>query len=116
DRQTPYYEESRREPVLSDVFPRVVTPGRTLLTRHSLAPRLGVSLDPTGSGRATLKGFYGRYYHNFGSTFRSVNPGGTNTRTYIFNDLDGDRLYDGVHELGALVAATGGASTTFDED
>src|SRR5690606_9914655 len=72
--------------------------------------------DPTGSGRATLKGFYGRYYHNFGSTFRSVNPGGTNTRTYIFNDLDGDRLYDGVHELGALVAATGGASTTFDED
>ena len=115
DRQTPYYEESRRDPVLADVFPGVVTPARTLLTRHTVAPRLGVSIDPTGSGLSTIKGFYGRYYHNLGSTFGSVNPGGTNTRTHVFEDLDGDRLYDGVQELGQLVAATGGSNTTFDE-
>lgn len=116
DRQAPYYKESRRDPVLADVFPAIVTPGRTLLTRDTIAPRVGISIDPSGSGRSTVKGFYGRFYHNLGSTFSSVNPGGTNTKTHIFNDLDGDRLYDGVAELGALVAATGGATTTFDPE
>lgn len=116
DRQNPYYDESRRVPVLIDVFPSVVTPGRSLLVRNAVAPRVGVSFDPTGSGASTVKAFYGRYYHNLGGTFSSVNPGGTNTRTYTFTDLNGNRLYDGVQELGALVASTGGATTTFDPD
>jgi len=116
DRQQPYYEESRRVPVLADVFAAAVTPGRTLLTRNVLAPRVGVALDPTGSGLASFKAFYGRYFHNFGGTFSSINPGGTNTRTYVFHDPNGNRLYDGIAELGALVAATGGSTTTFDPE
>lgn len=116
DRQQPYYEESKRSPVLADVFTAAVTPGRTLLTRSVFAPRVGVAFDPTGSGASSLKVFYGRYYHNLGSTFGTINPGGTNTRDYVFNDLNGNRLYDGVGELGALVASTGGSTTTFDAD
>lgn len=116
DRQTPYYEESRRDPVLSDVFAASVTAARRLLTRDTIAPRIGLAFDPSGSGRSSLKAFYGRYYHNFASQFSGVNPGGTNTRTYVFNDLNGNRLYDGTAELGALVASTGGATTTFDPE
>jgi hypothetical protein len=116
DRQTPYYEESRRAPVLSDVFAASVTSGRDLLVRNTFAPRIGVAFDPTGSGGASIKAFYGRYYHNFASQFTGVNPGGTNTRTFVFNDLNANRLYDGVQELGALVASSGGATTTFDPE
>ncbi len=47
---------------------------------------------------------------------RACNPGGTNTRDYRFNDLNGNRLYDGPQELGALVASAGGTSTTIDPD
>lgn len=114
DRQNPYYRQSRRTPVLSDVFAATVTPGRSLLVRDVLAPRIGVSFDPTGSGASTIKAFYGRYFHNFGSQFSSLNPGGTNTRTYVFNDLNGNRLYDGVPELGTLVASSGGTTTILD--
>ena len=114
DRQAPYYEESRRDPVLTDVFAAAVTPGRELLVRQAVAPRVGVSFDPTGRGLSSVKAFYGRYCHNLGSQFTGVNPGGTNSRTYGFNDLNGNRLYDGTQELGALVASTGGATTPFD--
>lgn len=114
DRQNPYYEESRRTPVLSEVFAPTTTEGRSLFVRNTVAPRVGVSIDPSGSGVSTVKAFYGRYYHNFANQFRGVNPGGTNTRTFLFNDLNGNRLYDGVAELGALVASSGGATTTFD--
>jgi Carboxypeptidase regulatory-like domain/TonB dependent receptor len=116
DRQEPYYEESKRAPVLSDVFVASITTGRDLLVRNTVAPRVGIAIDPTGSGLSSVKAFYGRYYHNFASQFTGVNPGGTNTKTYGFNDLNGNRLYDGVGELGALVASSGGATTTFDPD
>ena len=45
---------------------------------------------------------------------RAPNPGGTNRRDYRFNDLNGNRLFDGVQELGALVASAGGSTTTVD--
>ncbi len=115
DQQRPYYKSSRRAPELGDVFPAVETPGRTLFTRAHIAPRVGIAYDPTGSGRAVVKAFAGRYYHNL-STFGSVNPGGTNTKTFLFNDLDANRLYDGVQELGTLVSSTGGATTRIDAD
>lgn len=116
DQQTPYYDDSKRAPVLSDVFAASTTVGRELLTRNTVAPRIGVAFDPTGSGLSSIKAFYGRYYHNFASQFTGVNPGGTNTKTFAFNDLNGNRLYDGIQELGSLVASSGGATTTFDPD
>jgi hypothetical protein len=93
-----------------------VTTGRELLVRNTIAPRVGVAFDASGTGVSSVKVFYGRYFHNFASQFTGVNPGGTNTRTYLFNDLDGNRLLDGTGELGALVASSGGATTTFDPD
>jgi hypothetical protein len=116
DRQTPYYEESRRDPVLADVFAASTTAGRDLLTRTTIAPRIGIAVDPTGRGTSSVKAFYGRFYHNFANLFTGVNPGGTNTKTFGFNDLNNNRLYDGIQELGALVASSGGATTTFDPD
>ncbi|MDE3156258.1 MAG: TonB-dependent receptor [Acidobacteriota bacterium] len=114
DRQRPYYTASKRDPVLAGVFPAVTTPARTLFVRNTFAPRLGVSYDPAGDGRSAVKAFWGRYDDNFSTMFAGVDPGGVNTRTYVFHDLNGNGLYDGPQELGALVASTGGASTSFD--
>jgi hypothetical protein len=116
DRQAPYYKDSIRNPVLSEVFPPTTVPGATLLTSDKIVPRIGVSYDPGGDGRSVVKGFYGRYYFNFADRFSNVNPGGTNTRDYRFNDPNGNRLYDGPHELGTLVESAGGTSTTLDPD
>jgi outer membrane receptor protein involved in Fe transport len=116
DRQRPYYQDSVREPTLSDIFPPTTVPGVTLLTSSKIVPRVGVSYTPVADGKSVIKAFYGRYYYNFADRFSNVNPGGTNTRDYRFNDLNGNRLYDGPQELGALVASAGGTSTTLDPD
>ena len=114
DRQRPYYRESTLAPVLSDIFPAATIPGATLLERNTVAPRIGVSIDPTGTTKSAIKAFYGRYYNNLASDFANLNPGGAASRTYRFNDSNGNRLYDGPQELGALVATTGGTTTTLD--
>lgn len=116
DRQRPYYRDSIRKPVLSDIFPATTVPGKTLVVRHNVAPRFGLSFDPKGDSSSVLKVTYGRYYFNFANSFGGANPGGVNRRNYKFNDLNGNRLYDGVHELGTLVASAGGTSTTLDMD
>jgi len=114
DRQRPYYESSKSAPVLSDIFPSVTTPGATLLVRNSVAPRVGVSWDLQGDGKAAVKAFYGRYYNNMAQDLANLNPGGVNSRTYKFIDLNGNGLYDGQSELGNLVATTGGTTTALD--
>src|SRR5262249_50210445 len=114
DRQRPYYKDSTLKPVLSDIFAAGTIPGATLLERSTVAPRLGVSFDPTGDTKSAVKAFYGRYYNNMASDFANLNPGGAASRTYRFNDLNGNRLYDGTQELGALVAPTGGTTTHLD--
>jgi hypothetical protein len=114
DRQRPYYEASTNTPILSDIFPAVTYPGQTILVRNTFAPRLGVSWDPQGDAKGAVKVFYGRYYSNLAQDFAAVNPGGANSRTYKFNDLNHNGLYDGPQELGALVATSGGATTTID--
>jgi hypothetical protein len=114
DRQRPYYEASTNKPILGDIFPSITYPSKTILIRNTVAPRLGISWDPQGDGRSAVKGFYGRYYNNMAQDFAAVNPGGANSRTYRFNDLNQNGLYDGPQELGALVATSGGATTTVD--
>jgi len=114
DRQVAYYMDAIRNPVLTAVFPATTVPGKTLLTAGKVVPRVGVSYSPTDDGKSVAKAFYGRYYYNYADRFSNLNPGGTNTRDYRFNDLNGNRLYDGTQELGALVASVGGTSTTLD--
>ncbi|HEY7789735.1 MAG TPA: TonB-dependent receptor, partial [Vicinamibacterales bacterium] len=116
DRQQPYYTSSKRAPVLSDVFPTTTTPGAVLFTRNNVAPRLGVSWDPSGEGRTAVKAFYGRYYDNFSDSLAAVDPGGANTKTYTFLNTAGDGLYHGPQDLGTLVSSTGGSSTTYNPD
>lgn len=116
DRQEPNYEDAVRNPVLTDIFSATTVPAKTLLTSNKVAPRVGISYSPTDDGKSVIKAFYGRYYFNFADRLDTLNPGGTNTRDYRFNDLNGNRLYDGRQELGALVASAGGTSTTLDPD
>ena len=47
------------------MFAAQTTPGQSIFTRNSIAPRLGLSYDVTGQGNTVIKGFYGRYYYNY---------------------------------------------------
>jgi hypothetical protein len=129
DYQKPYYLDGIRDPLMKDILPAAAgalagqpmftsqtTPGTTIFTRNSIAPRLGLSYDVTGKNSTVLKAFYGRYYYNYADSFTSLNPGGANFKTFRFNDLNGNRLYDGPLELGALVSSSGGTSTTIDQN
>ncbi len=78
DRQAPYYTEGKRDPILTDFFSAQTFPQTTLLTRNSVAPRIGVSYDPKGDGKTAIKAFYGRYYFNYADRFSAVDPGGAN--------------------------------------
>jgi carboxypeptidase family protein len=114
DHQRPYYLDATRKPVLTDIFEASTSSGRTLLRSNKLTPRLGISYDMFGSGKTVLKGFYGRYYFNFADRLTEVDPGGANSRRYVFNDANGNRRYDGPQELGRLLSTTGGSSTSLD--
>jgi hypothetical protein len=116
DRQRPHYQSAIRLPELSNVFPAATVPEATLLTSSKVVPRVGLSYDVLGDGKSVLKAFYGRYYYNFADRMSNVNPGGTNTRDYRFLDQNGNGVYDGPQELGALVASAGGSSTRLDPD
>jgi Carboxypeptidase regulatory-like domain len=129
DYQRPFYEQGVRDPIIKDVltassgslagqpiFNGQTTPGTDIFVRHSIAPRLGVSYDLSGKGNTVLKGFYGRFYYNYADQFSSLNPGSANYKTFKFNDLNGDKLYSGPQELGALLASVGGTTTTVDSN
>ncbi|HVC20386.1 MAG TPA: TonB-dependent receptor [Vicinamibacterales bacterium] len=114
DRQRPYYDAAKTNPVLSDIFAARTVPGQTLLVRNDVMPRLGLAWDPGGNGRQVIKAFYGRFYFNFADAFTGVDPGGTQTRDYVFLNTAGDGLYHGPQDLGTLLASSGGVSTTID--
>lgn len=114
DRQAPYYAEGKRDPILTSLFTAQTFPTTTLITRNSVAPRLGLSFDPNGDGKTAIKAFYGRFYFNFADSFSSVDPGGANWKQFKFLDQNGNRTYDGVQELGTLTKSAGGVSTKLD--
>jgi len=116
DRQQPYYAASIRDPLLTEIFEPRRTAETVLLTSNKVVPRIGVSYDPMGDNKSVIKAFYGRYYFNFADRLSSLNPGGTNSERWTFTDPNGNRLYDGPHELGTLISTTGGTSTTLDPD
>src|SRR5206468_8259895 len=110
DYQRPYYLTGKRDPLIKDVLPASVGvasligqpmfqatsfPESAIITRNSIAPRVGVSYDVSGKGSSVLKAFYGRYYYNYADGFSALNPGGANYKQFTFNDLNGTRLSDG---------------------
>jgi hypothetical protein len=116
DRQVGSYEPGQRAPVLTDIFPTRETEGRSFKAKHGVAPRIGLNYA-FGGGKTVVKAFWGRFYNELTTVLgNNSNPGGENYRIYKFNDLNGNRLYDGRPELGDLVSARGGISTTIDED
>ncbi len=116
DRQRGFYEPGKRAPVLSDIFPTRETEGYSFKPKHNFAPRLGVNYA-FGGGKTVVKAFWGRFFNELTTVLaNNSNPGGENYRIYKFNDVNGNRLYDGQSELGALVSARGGISTVIDED
>jgi Carboxypeptidase regulatory-like domain/TonB dependent receptor len=85
------------------IFPASTNIGaRTFLKNNDIAARVGVSVNLAGNGKSVLKAFYGRYYNNLADGFSAANPGGTNYAEYNFNDLNGNKRYDGVQELGTF--------------
>jgi outer membrane receptor protein involved in Fe transport len=114
DYQRPHYEASIRDPVLTEIFPATDTSGKTLFTSNVVAPRVGASYDVMGDGKSVLKAFWGRFYFNYADSFTNANPGGTNYQDRVFNDLNGNMIYDGPQELGAILSQSGGSSTSID--
>ena len=122
DYQSIGYSDAVRKPVITDVLPdgTRIFPVSTTVAAHTffkntnVAPRLGLTYDVTGKGRAVLKGFYGRYYNNLADGFSAVNPGDISTAEFNFIDKNGNKKYDGPSELGSLRFRSGADSTPVD--
>jgi outer membrane receptor protein involved in Fe transport len=73
------------------------------------APRLGVSYNVTGDGRTVVKGSWGLYWANPGTG--SSNPNGSWQKRHVWNDANGDLLWQPGEE-GRLISSAGGVATT----
>jgi hypothetical protein len=121
DHQRPYYSSAIRQPVLTEIWQPSSVPGASLLTADNVAPRAGISWDATGNSKSVVKAFYGRFYFNFADSLAGADPGGPNYKDITFNDPNGNKIYDGIQELGRTASGAldvknsfGGTSTTVD--
>lgn len=89
-------------------FPEV----SNLNTWHLPAPRLGVTYALTGDGKTVLKANYGKYWWNPGAQLSSDNNPNPETwfRRYVWNDTNGDKVYQKGEE-GRLTSSAGGVAT-----
>ena len=87
------------------VFPAV----DNVRTWNVPAPRLGVSYNLTGDGRTVLKANWGLYWANPGTA--SSNPNGSWQKRHVWNDANGDLLWQPGEE-GRLISSAGGVATT----
>jgi outer membrane receptor protein involved in Fe transport len=90
------------------VFPAV----DNLNTWNLAAPRIGVSYSLTEDGKTVLKGNLGRYWWNPGAALSQDNNPNPETwnRRYVWNDLNGDKVYQPGEE-GRLNSSAGGVAT-----
>jgi len=127
DYQDVGYKDGTRKPEICDattalqagdggrIFPCSSTiPGASFFKNNNVAARIGFSYNLDGQGKSVLKGFYGRYYNNLADGFSSANPAGQRYTEYNFNDLNGNKKYDGVQELGTFRSHIGGADAPVD--
>jgi hypothetical protein len=110
DRYVLGWPEQNFTPKNSEIFGPASTPATTVVTWNSFSPRLGVVYDLSGRGKTVVKAFAGRFYINPSTDIGDdENPVGAAAIRYIFNDLNGNRLYDGRQELGRQLSTRGGA-------
>ena len=107
DRYSPYLPEQEQ---LAGTNGPVSIPAQSfakddLLTWNSFAPRVGLTYDFSGTGRSVLKANYGLFWHNPGAGLANdSNPNqASKTRTYQWNDLNGNRRWEPGEE-GAITA------------
>ena len=61
----------------------------------NVGPRVGAVYDLTGSGKTALKGYYGRFYDQFGANLpEAVNPNNSTTVQVPWNDRNNNFTYD----------------------
>jgi hypothetical protein len=78
-----------------------------------LSPRVGGTFDLTGSGKTVLKANYGKYWMYPAADFAgSVNPNSPSWyRQYLWDDLNGNGMWDSGEE-GILTSRSGGTAST----
>lgn len=81
-------------------------PREDLVNISTWSPRLGMAFDPVGDAKTVVKATFGRYYAQlYASPFDSVAKYAQGAKTYDWNDLNGDYLYQPGEE-GALISDT----------
>jgi hypothetical protein len=90
------------------VFPEV----SNLNTWNLPAPRFGLTYSLTADGKTVLKANYGKYWWNPGAQLSQDNNPNPEVwfRRYVWNDTNGDRLYEPGEE-GRLTSSAGGVAT-----
>jgi hypothetical protein len=97
-------------------FPAQEFAEQDVISWNSFAPRAGVVFDLTGEGKHALKVAYGRYHHVISTGFIGiVNQNGSAARYHVWNDTNGDTLFQN-NEIGELLSQTGGNSNQVDPD
>lgn len=98
------------DPVLVNFFAARSIQAKNVAQTTTVGPRIGFAYDPGGDGKSAFKGYYGRFYFNSADIVAgNENPVGAARLRYQFNDVNGNRLLDGPHELGRLLTTLGGA-------
>jgi hypothetical protein len=100
------------------IAPRTVE-ARDVANTKTLVPRVGFAYDLTGDNRTVLKAYFGQSRWNSADELADLeNPVGRAQLRYAFRsctagqttgcDVNGNRLLDGPHELGAFNSTQGG--------
>jgi hypothetical protein len=102
---------SATDPRIVDFLTAKTVPAETVAKSTSVGPRVGFAWDIGGNNRSVVKAYFGQFYFNSApDTLGALeNPVGTAQLRYRFNDLNGNRLLDGDHELGTFLSTQGGA-------
>jgi len=117
-RQVLGYQEGTLNPNLTFTDPHTgqpifgggTTPGATLATWNTLAPRLGITYDLSGNGKTVLKGYFGRYYWNVADLLGVGNPAALQWKRYKFLDQNANGVFDGPGEIGDFVRGSAAGS------
>jgi hypothetical protein len=113
DRYQNFRSEQSHEPDALGLFPeRVEFPEvANVRTWNLVAPRFGFSYNVTGDGRTVVKGNWGLYWANPG-TSNNLNPNGQWRMRHVWTDANGDRVWNPGEE-GRLISSDGGLASVF---